>query len=178
MVGYIASIKVECPLTYRTVPGITGVYDELCVGPHDTGYFLANKGFPIIICKLRDSVSHVSEYCVLNSTLPAGFDLAQVRAVTYLIKQYNLQQFLGLPNNDSVRAQIGAEVTTVNKQVMADVSIIDEINTSNPYIPERDGKLCPQEVYIDLNVIVHGVIIVINLGVNMEQYSGQVAIEE
>ena len=178
MTGFLASLRVEAPLTYRTIPGVTGVYDEATVGPQDTGYFLTNMGFPVIVCKLRDSVAQIADYCVLNSTLPCGFDIAQVRAVTYLIKQYNLQQFLGLPNNESTRAQIGAEITVINKKVMEDVNIIQEIVASSPYIPERDGKLCPKEVYIDLNVIVNGVIIVINLGVNMEEYQGQVVEEE
>ncbi len=178
MTGFLASLKVQTPLTYKTIPGITGVYDEATVGPQDTGYFLTNLGFPVIVCKLRDSVAQIADYCVLNSTLPCGFDVAQIRAVTYLIKQYNLQQFLGLPNNESTRAQIGAEITVINKKVMEDVNIIQEIIASSPYIPERDGKLCPKEVYIDLNVIVNGVIIVINLGVNMEEYHGQVVEED
>ena len=176
--GYIAATRIEQPLTYQTIPGITGVYDELSVGKNDTGYLLANMGFPVIVCKLRNSIAQTAQYCVLNSQLPSGYDLAQIRAVSYLIKQYDLQQFLGLPNDEATRAQIGAELSMVNKRVMQDVAIIDEITTSNPIVPERNGKACPREVYIELNVVVHGVIIVIQLGVNMEEYSGQARVEE
>ena len=178
LTGHIAATRIERPITFQTIPGVTDVYDELSIGQQDTGYLLASKGFPVIVCKLRNSVAQIAEYCVLNSQLPSGYDLAQVRAVSYLIKQYDLQQFLGLPNDEATRAQIGAELSMVNKRVMQDVSIIDEITTSNPIIPERDGKPCPREVYIELNVVVHGVIIVVHLGVNMEEYSGQGQIEE
>ena len=173
MQGFIASLPVGASLTYnKTIPGVVGVIDEMSVGPNDTGYLLAQLGFPVIVCKKRNALMNTSEYCVLNSSLPCGFDISQIRAVSYLIKQYDLQQFLGLPNSAATRAQIGAELATTNANVMSDVDIIDSIDTSNIYVPERNGRLCPQEVYIECHVIVHGVIIVINLGVNMEESIG------
>ncbi len=164
--GFMAGINVGNPLTFKTIPGVTGVTEELSVSPLDPGYALAKEGLGVIVNKIRNT----QEYCILNSTGPSNYDIAQIRAVAYLIKQYDLQQYLGMPNNASTRDNLSADLAIVNQRVLEEVDIIDTIDTSNIIVPTDDsGTPIPEELYIELNVVVHGVLIVIDLGVNMEK---------
>lgn len=164
--GFMAGLNVGTPLTFRTIPGVTGVTEELSVGSVDPGYALAKAGIGVIVNKIRNT----QEYCVLNSTSPSGYDVAQIRAVAYLIRQYDLQQYLGMPNNESTRANLAADLQIVNQRVLGEIPIIESIDTSNISVPTDDsGAPIPEEVYIELHVVVHGVLIVIDLGVVMEK---------
>lgn len=164
--GYMAGLNVGQPLTFQTIPGVCGVDEELYVGPNDAGYKLTQMGLPIIVNKIRKT----REYCVLNSMTPSGYDIAQIRSVSYLIKQYDLQKYLGMTNSDSVRSKIAVDMNVVNQRVMSEVNIIDSIDSDNIIVPTlEDGTKLPHELYIELNVVVHGVLILIDLGVNMTE---------
>lgn len=158
IVGYISSLNVGTSLTNKTIPGIRQVKPELYYTKNEDGYSLVSAGVQCLKCKNRTKLDH----CIVNSKQPSGYDLAHIRAVSYLIRQYDLEDFLGDNSSNAEIETIGTALSAINQQTIADVPLIQAIDTSNI------EKVSPSEVTINLEVTVAGIIIVINLGVNME----------
>lgn len=158
MTGFTASLPVTQSLTNQTIPGLTGVSEEAYFGEKDAGGLLMNVGIQVI--KPNDRLN--GTYCVKNSIQPNFFDVNHIRAVTYLLKQYNLIDTIGEETYDINIEALKAQLETVNKDVLATVPVIKEITVGNHKI------LSPWKIYIPINIKLYGTIDVIKIGVNME----------
>lgn len=157
MCGFIAATYVEDSLTRKDIPGILKVNEEVYFGEDNLGYQLTEAGIHVIRTKSRTDNS----YCVNNSMLPSEYDISHIRSISYLIKQYDLESILGEHNSIGNIESFKAQLKAVNKQVMESLSIFNSIDTDDMEVVNS------HELLINLKVDMAGVIIVVDLGVNM-----------
>ena len=158
MCAFIAESRVDTSLTRKDIPGVVGVDEELYFGQNDDGYKLVRSGISVIRSKNRADRS----FCVVNSELPSGYDISHIRSVSYLIKQYELEELLGtFGSNQNIEA-FKAQLNAVNRNIMGTLGIFNDIDTNDVQ------KVSTNEVVINLKVDMAGVILVVDLGVDME----------
>ena len=89
--GLIAGLKVGNTMTMKQVPNVTAVSPELSFETGGAGKTLLEAGITTIKCMNRGT----GKYVVVNSEQPNGLDLYVNRVRDYVVKQFNLEEFLG-----------------------------------------------------------------------------------
>ncbi|WP_455644831.1 hypothetical protein [Methanosphaera sp.] len=158
MTGFTASLPVTQSLTSQVIPGVTGVEEEAYFGEKDAGGILMNAGIQVI--KSHNRLSNTWD--VKNSIQPNGFDVNHIRAVTYLLKKYDLINSLGEETYDINIEALKAQLEAVNKEVLSDVPVIKEITLGTHKI------ISPWKIYLPVKITLYGTIDIIKLGVSME----------
>lgn len=168
--GFMATQGIGTSLTNKIIPGVTGIPDgeEMFFGKGDAGEILMNAGIQIIKPYNRND----GTYCIKNSIQPCGYDIAHVRTVAYLLRQYDLISTIGQTNDnipiEAVKAQIKAkseEVRKLSNRLVTEVTI------------GREKILSPWKIYIPIRIRMRGIINVIKLGVSMEIIDESNAVE-
>ncbi|MCD8211193.1 MAG: hypothetical protein LUC37_06600 [Prevotella sp.] len=157
MCGFTASINVSQSLTYQTIPGLTAIDEEAFFGEHDAGYILNSAGVMVLTPKSRKD----NTFCVKNDTQGNGWNANHIRSVSYLLKQYNLVNGLGINNYQANREAFKAQLTATNNQVLSSVDVIQEVTIGD--IEVRS----PYRIYVPVEISLVGVISIITMGVNM-----------
>ena len=155
--GFIAGTNIQESLTRKEIPGVTGVEEELYFGVNDAGYKLTQKGLHVIVPKSeRDG-----KYCIKNSRIPFAqeYDVSHVRCLCYLIKSYGLSDKLGRINSTFELETLKTELKSVNKTVMDELGIFQDINC------EDIESLDANRIKINLKVVMDGILLKIDLGV-------------
>lgn len=170
LAGFVASEPVDESFTQKVIPDVVGVTEELSFDPTyedshgegSDGYKLIEHGVTALECLRRGSSTSDPEWCVVNSRLPCGFDLAHLRTAAYVIKQITLSPYLGKVNRDTSLDAIDAQIATVTDNLVNRFPIIESINhalvKANPscikiYIKINFYGIIINEVcYVDIGV--------------------------
>ncbi|WP_292474184.1 hypothetical protein [Methanosphaera sp.] len=168
--GFMATLPIGTSLTNKVIPGITGIPsgEEMFFGKGDAGEILMNSGVQVIKPYNRKDKT----YCIKNSIQPSGYDVAHVRTIAYLLRQYDLISTIGETNDnvpiEALKAQIKAkseEVRKLSNRLIIEVTI------------GKEKILSPWKIYIPIRVRLRGIINVIKLGVSMEIIDESNAVE-
>lgn len=165
MCGWISSLPVYQDLTYLTIPGVTGISEEVYFGENDAGYNLNQMGVNVIKPKSRKDKT----FYVNNSITPTGWHLNQIRAVAYLLKRYAFEAGLGINNLSTQLETFKANLNTVTYEVIKETNeFITEVTFDEDIIIHNHDH-----IELALNITVGGVVTKIDVGVNMslEDYS-------
>lgn len=155
--GFIASSNVGTDLTYQTLPGVTGVSEEVYFGSGDAGEVLNNFGIQIIKPKNRLEKT----FFINNSVNPSGWHTNHVRSVNYLLKKFAFEAGLGINNYASNIAIFRASLEQVSRDVINEVDLIRSVSIGQPEVINN------YHLYVPIDIILAGVITKISVGVSM-----------
>ena len=120
----IASLNVGNSMTKKTLPNVTGITPAYTFEDGDDGLAYLTAGMTIFECvnSLND------EYCVVNSEQPNGLDLYIVRSENYIIRQFQLRQYLGDKNKPKTLNEVKQELDRVKKLCVETLDLVEDIN--------------------------------------------------
>lgn len=156
--GIIASLNVGNSMTMKTIDGVVGVAPELSFETGGDGKTLLEAGITTVKCANRNE----SRYVVVNSEQPNGLDLYINRTRDFVIKQFNLHQFLGNRNLQPTLNEIKQELDRVKDMCVNTLDLLEDIE----YTVERKDAHCV-DVYID-SLVFAGLITEIDVFVKIE----------
>ena len=168
--GFMATQGIGTSLTNKVIPGITGIPEgqEMFFGKGDAGEILMNAGIQVVKPYNRNN----GTFCIKNSIQPSGFDVAHVRTIAYLLRQYDLISTIGQTNDnvpiEALKAQIKSkseEVRKLSNRLITEVTI------------GKEKILSPWKIYVPIRIKMRGIINVIKLGVSMEIIDESNAVE-
>ncbi len=157
MCGWLACGKVGEDLTYKTIPGLTSINEEVYFGKGDAGTLLNNMGIQII--RPKDRLEKT--FYVNNSVNPSGWHTNHVRSVIYLLKQYAYETGLGINNITANVVAFRASLENVSKKVMDEVDLIRDVQLGDIEIINN------YHLYLPIDIILAGVVTKISVGVSM-----------
>ncbi len=158
MCGWICSINLSQDLTYQTIPGLKDVEEEAYLGENDAGTLLNQAGIQIIRPKSRlDNTWYVN-----NSIQPTGWHTNHIRSVTYLLKRLQFESGLGMNNFTSNLEAYRAILDATAKEVLDECEIIRRVEIGDIEV------LNNYHIYVPINIVLAGVVTLINIGVSME----------
>ena len=159
--GFMATLPIGTSLTNKIIPGVEGIPEgeEMFFGKGDAGEILMNSGIQIVKPYNRNDKT----FCIKNSIQPSGYDIAHVRTIAYLLRQYDLISTIGQTNDnvpiEALKAQIKATSENVRK---LSNRLITEVTIG------KERILSPWKIYIPIRIRMRGIINVIKIGVSME----------
>lgn len=158
MTGFIASNILGLSLTNKIVPDVDELDTELTFGAGDDGYKLVQNGYTIF--KITNRLD--SEVQIVNGRQFNGFDGYINRVTNAIIRDFNLEQFLGAVNNNPTLMSVQAECARIKDKWCTILGYAKDIE----YYVE---KASPECVVIKLSKIVYdGVITEIELYYTIE----------
>ena len=157
MCGWLACGNVGQDLTYQTIPGVTGIDEEVYFGKGDAGTLLNNLGIQVI--RPKDRLEKT--FYVNNSINPSGWHTNHVRSVIYLLKQYAYETGLGINNITANVVAFRASLENVSKKVMDEVDLIRDVQLGDIEIINN------YHLYLPIDIILAGVVTKISVGVSM-----------
>ena len=146
--GFIASNTLGLSLTNKIVPDVDELGTELTFGNGDDGYNLVKKGYTI--CKITNRLD--SEVQIINGKQFNGFDGYINRVTNAVIRDFNLEQYLGAVNNNPTLMSVQAECARIKDKWCTVLGYVKDIE----YYVE---KASPECVVIKLTKIVYDGII-------------------
>lgn len=158
MTGYIAGNVLGMSLTNKIVPDVDELGTELTFGTGDDGYLLVKKGYTIF--KITNRLD--SEVQIINGKQFNGFDGYINRVTNAIIRDFNLEAFLGAINSNPTLMSVQAECARIKDKWCTILGYAKDIE----YYVE---KASPECVVIKLSKIVYdGVITEIELYYTIE----------
>lgn len=156
--GLVAGINVSQSMTMKVLQGVEGVTPEYTFEEGDLGDDLVKMGVTVFKC--TDRTNNV--FVVVNSEQPNGLDLYINRTRDFVIKQFNLESFLGEKNRAVTLTGIKSELQRVKKDCVDTLDLLEDIN----YEVEKADANCVN-IYID-SLLFAGVITKIDVYVKVE----------
>lgn len=155
MCGYIASLNVAQSLTNHIIPGVEAISPEYSFEDGDLGKDLVTMGVPVMKCVNREN----KEFVVVNSELPNGLDIYINRTRDFVIKQFNLETFLGSWNTDNTITAIKGELNRVKSYCVNTLNLLLDINyeigkVSSTCVEVHINKLVFAGIITEIDVIV------------------------
>lgn len=158
MCGYIAGNVLGMSLTNKIIPDVDELGTELTFGTGDDGYELVKKGYTIF--KITNRLD--SEVQIINGKQFNGFDGYINRVTNAIIRDFNLEAFLGAINSNPTLMSVQAECARIKDKWCTILGYAKDIE----YYVE---KASPECVVIKLSKIVYdGVITEIELYYTIE----------
>lgn len=155
--GYIAGIKINRSMTMKQIPFIKSLGKEYSFSVDDDGYKLVEAGITVFKCLDRQN----NKYVVVKSLLPSGYDLAIERSLNFILRQFQLEQFLGDPSTDATLDSIKGELETQKYRMINDLRICENIE----YEITKSSPTC---IDINLKIGFAGIIDMIDVYVSVE----------
>ena len=157
--GLLAGMKVGNTMTMKTVPGVTAVSPELSFETGGGGKALLEAGITTVKCVNRNN----GKYVVVNSEQPNGYDLYVNRVRDYVVKSFQLTQFLGERNRQATLDEIKHEVMRVKDECVNGLDLLKDIDyevlkknatTVDVHISRLlfDGIITEIDVYVSVEV--------------------------
>ena len=157
--GLLAGMKVGQTMTMKTVPYVTAVSPELSFESGGSGKALLEAGITTIRCVNRNS----GKYVVVNSEQPNGLDLYVNRVRDYVVKAFQLTEFLGERNRQATLDEIKHEVMRVKEECVNGLDLLKDIEyevlkknatTVDVHISKLlfDGVITEIDVYVSVEV--------------------------
>lgn len=156
--GVLASLNVGTSMTKKVVPNVTAVDPEFTFETGDAGANLLESGVTVLQCQDRAN----SKYVVVNSEQPNGYDLYVNRVRDFVIREMNLQEFLGNRNRPASLNEIKQELDRVKDRCVNTLDLLKDI----VYTVEKKNAKCV-DVYID-KLLFDGIITQIDVYVTIE----------
>lgn len=122
--GYISGITINRSMTMKQIPFIKSLGKEYTFAEDDDGYKLVEAGITVFKCLDRQN----NKYVVVKSALPSGYDLAIERSLNYILRQFQLEEFLGDPSTDATLDSIKGEIETQKYRMINDLRICETID--------------------------------------------------
>lgn len=157
MCGWICSIPLDQDLTYQTIPGVTDINEEPYLNKNDAGALLNMAGIQVVKSKSRlDKTFYVN-----NSIQPTGWHTNHIRAVTYLLKRLQFESGLGMNNFANNVEMYRTLLDTTAKDVLEECEVIRSVDVGEVQV------LSSYHIYVPIEIVLSGVITLINIGVSM-----------
>ena len=156
--GIIAGLGVGNSMTMKELPNVNKVSPEYTFETGSDGKALIDNNYTIVKC--QDRVN--DKYVIVNSECPNGYDLYINRVRDYVIKQFNLTDFLGRINHKATINEIKQEASRVKNLCCNSLNLLEDIE----YRVEKKTADCV-EIYLD-RMVFDGIITKINVYVNIE----------
>jgi len=157
--GLLAGLNVGNSMTMKTVPNVSNVNPELTFETGDAGLSLLQAGITTLKCQDRANKTFV----VVNSELPNGYDLYINRTRDFVVKSFNLHNFLGERNREATLDEIKQELATVKTNCVNTLDLLLDIN----YTVQKGATPNCVDIYID-SLVFAGVITKIDVYVKVE----------
>ena len=145
-------------MTMKELPNVNKVSPEYTFEEGSDGKALIDNNYTIVKC--QDRVN--DKYVIVNSECPNGYDLYINRVRDYVIKQFNLTDFLGRINHKATINEIKQEASRVKNLCCNSLNLLEDIE----YRVEKKTTDCV-EIYLD-RMVFDGIITKINVYVNIE----------
>ena len=157
--GLLAGMKVGQTMTMKTVPNVTAVSPELSFETGGAGKTLLEAGITTVKCVNRNT----GKYVVVNSEQPNGLDLYVNRVRDYVVKAFQLTEFLGERNRQATLDEIKHEVMRVKDECVNGLDLLKDIEyevlkknatTVDVHISRLlfDGIITEIDVYVSVEV--------------------------
>ena len=156
--GLLAGMNVGNSMTMKTLEGVTKVNPELTFETGDAGLALLQAGITTVKCQDRTNKVHV----VVNSELPNGYDLYINRVRDFVVKAFNLHQYLGSRTREPTLDEIKQELDSIKEKCVNTLDLLKDIT----YTVEKKSAECV-DIYID-SLLFAGVLTKINVYVRVE----------
>lgn len=149
----LASTNVGQSLTQKKLPGVEGLGTEYSFETSSQGEYLVEYGFMAINCYDREN----DEYLIMNSEQPNGYDLYINRVRDYVLRAFNLHQFLGDRNRTPTLSEISAVLSLVKESCVKNLDFLADIQyTVEKVAPKKAQvtitKLVFDDVLTDIDV--------------------------
>lgn len=118
--GFIASLTVDTSLTYMTIPGVSAVTPEYSTAVGEMGATLLSLNIPFM--KRRGS-----EFYVVNSMLPNGFDIYINRTRDKILNSIEAEVVLGAKNNNTTNNAIINLMEGLKNRFINDMHAVEDI---------------------------------------------------
>lgn len=154
--GILCGLKVNQSMTMKELPGVTGLVTEYGFDTGEDGRLLMNAG--ITLAKILDRINN--KVYIVKTLLPNGHDVSTERAVNYMIKGFQLVDFLGDPSNTKSLSSIEGEVES-RKQTYLEMDLANDISATVT-------KVSATCIDIELLFTMPGIITLIDVKVSVE----------
>ena len=121
--GLIAGLYVGNSMTNKRVNGVTGVTPELSFETAGDGKTLLEAGITTFKCQDRNT----NTYVVVNSEQPNELDLYINRVRDYVVKEMNLNRFLGDRNRPKTLNQVIQELDRIKYNCVDTLDLLKDI---------------------------------------------------
>lgn len=124
--GLVADTDVGASLTQKSLPDVDGLVTEYpleTVSEGISGKDLVGLGFTVFSCYDREN----DDYIVVNSEQPNGYDLYINRVRDFVVREFQLRQFLGERNRAKSLEVILQECARVRKRCIEDLDLLEDI---------------------------------------------------
>ena len=135
----IASEKLDTSFTNKTLEGVTDILDEYTFASTDDGYKLVEMGFTVF--KMTNRLN--GEVKVVNGKQANGLDVYVNRVRDAIIREFNLDLFLGNKSNERTILNINAECARIKNMYIDTLNFIVDVE----YNIEKVSPEC-----IDINL--------------------------
>jgi len=156
--GLVAGMNVGNTMTMKTLDGVIGVTPEYTFETGDDGKALLEAGVTTVRCTDRGN----ERYVVVNSEQPNGLDLYINRTRDFVVKQFQLHDFLGERNNEATLSEIKQEVDRVKAMCVDTLDLLEDIEYS---VAKKDASCV--DIYVD-SLLFAGIITEIDVYVRVE----------
>jgi len=138
--GLVAGLPLDSSMTMKQLPSVTGLGAEYTFGTGEDGLAYVNAGLTVF--RTLDRVN--KKYVVVNSEQPSGYDLYVERVKDFIIKNLNLEDYLGLQNRSTSLKAIEGRLETLKESYVNTLALLEDIQ----YEVEKASSNCVN-VYID-----------------------------
>lgn len=122
----VCDTDLGASLTQKSLPDVTGLVTEYpleTVSEGISGKDLVGLGFTVFSCYDREN----DDYIVVNSEQPNGYDLYINRVRDFVVREFQLRQFLGERNRAASLEVILQECARVRKRCIEDLDLLEDI---------------------------------------------------
>lgn len=141
----LASTNVGSSLTQKTLPAVEGLGTEYSFETASVGEYLVEYGFMAIDCYDREN----SEYLIVNSEQPNGYDLYINRVRDYVLRAFNLHQFLGERNRTPTLSEIGAMLSLVKESCVKNLDFLADIEYTVEKVAPKKARVTVTKLLFD-----------------------------
>lgn len=151
--GVLAALNVGESMTSKQVPGVTALGTEYTYETSDLGLTLVGLGYTTL--NVYDRENEIIE--VVNSQQPNGLDLYINRVRDYVIREFNLHEFLGDRNNSKTYGAIQQEIDRVRSKCIDALDLLVDIEytiekVSSKCVAIRISRLLFDDIITDIDV--------------------------
>lgn len=141
----VSSLNVGQSLTQKTLPAIEGLGTEYSFETGEVGEYLVQYGFMAIDCYDREN----SEFLIVNSEQPNGYDLYINRVRDYVLRAFNLHPFLGDRNRTPTLSEIGAMLSLVKDTCVKNLDFLADIEYTVEKVSAKKVKVTVTRLLFD-----------------------------
>lgn len=151
--AFIAGEKLDTSFTNKVLDGVTDLLDEYTFASTDLGYKLVELGFTTF--KITDRQNNVVR--VVNGKQANGLDVYVNRVRDAIVREFNLDLFLGTKSNERTLLNVNAECARIKNMFTETLGFIVDLE----YNVE---KVAPECINVNLTkIIFDGIITEINV---------------